>query len=125
MGEVETSLAGKSEEWDTTLNVEETLGDTTMDTTMEYSELGDTGARSCVAQRTRSHTEEMREKTAETRKLNLSRLKEKYTEMKEEKERSQMEESWEVLGHEAIDSLNLPAYQKEADLKDFKHLCNT
>ena len=120
--EVETSLTGNSEGWESTRNVEETLGDTTMDTTMDESELG---ARSCVAQRTRSHTEEMREKTAETRKLNLSKLREMYTEMREKKDKLQMEVSWELLEHGAIDSLNLPAYQKKADLDDFKHLCNT
>ena len=71
--EVEASLTVNSEEWDSTRNEQETLGDTSMDSTLDESEQG---ARSCVAQRTRSHTEEMRDKIEQTRKLNLSKLKE-------------------------------------------------
>ena len=36
-----------------------------------------------------------------------------------------MEESCEMPKHGAVDSLTLPTYQKEAELKDLKHLCNT
>merc|ERR1711913_261017 len=79
--ETEVTLTGKSGDWESTLNVEDTLGDTTMDTTMEYVDQGESGAISCVAQRTRSHTEEMREKTVETMKMNLSQLMDKYADM--------------------------------------------
>merc|ERR1711874_860618 len=116
--EAEVTLAGKRGDWESTLNVEDTLGDTTMDTTMEYVDQGESGAISCVAQRTRSHTEEMRERTAKTRKMNLSQLMDKYTEMKEEENKSQMNESHEMQQHGAVDSLTLPTYQKEAELKD-------
>merc|ERR1711913_213816 len=50
--EAETSLTENSEMWEPTPNGHEALEDTTLDSTIEQ------GARSCVAQRTRSHTEE-------------------------------------------------------------------
>merc|ERR1711874_693569 len=104
--EVETSLTVNSEEWDSTRNEQETLGDTSMDSTLDESEQG---ARSCVAQRTRSHTEEMREKIEQTRKMNLSKLKEMYSELREEKDKSKMDTSWELVENGANDSLGLPA----------------
>ena len=66
--ESSTSLDENSEVWEPTPNGQEALEDT-MDTTIEQ------GARSCVAQRTRSHTEVLREKMEENRSLNISRLK--------------------------------------------------
>merc|ERR1711874_456915 len=60
--EAETSLDENSEVWEPTPNGQEALEDT-MDTTIEQ------GARSCVAQRTRSHTEILREQMEENRSL--------------------------------------------------------
>ena len=75
-----------------------------------------------MAQRTRSHTEILREKTAKTRQVNLSELVERYIEMKEDKDKTKMDESWEVLPHKAVDSLSLPT---KAELKDMKYICKT
>merc|ERR1711913_125598 len=94
-----TSLDENSEVWEPTPNGQEALEDT-MDTIIEQ------GARSCVAQRTRSHTEILREKMEENRSLNISRLNKIIKDMKEE------EENTEKTGYKANDSLALPAYKK-------------
>merc|ERR1711874_868339 len=96
--EAETSLDENSEVWEPTPNGQETLEDT-MDTTTEQ------GARSCVAQRTRSHTEILREQIEENRSQNISRLNKIMKDMKEE-------ENTEKTGYKANDSLALPAYKK-------------
>merc|ERR1711913_224375 len=70
-----TSLDENSEVWEPTPNGQEALEDT-MDSTVEQ------GARSCVAQRTRSHTEELREKMEENRSLNISKLNKIIKDMK-------------------------------------------
>merc|ERR1711874_679256 len=64
------------------------------------------GARSCVAQRTRSHTEELREKMEESRSLNISKLNKIIKDMKEE------DDNIEKKDNKANDSLALPAYRK-------------
>merc|ERR1711913_261996 len=94
MGEAETSLDENSEVWEPTPNGQETL-----DTTTEQ------GARSCVAQRTRSHTEILREQMEENRSQNISRLNKIIKDMKEEEENTE-------TGYKANDSLALPAYKK-------------
>merc|ERR1711874_862253 len=104
--EVESSLSENSEAWDPTPNEHETLEDTSMDSTI------DQGARSCVAQRTRSHTEEVRDRIEQTRLLNMSKLKEIFTEIKDEEDKSRLEISWDDKNNGANDSLGLPAYQK-------------
>merc|ERR1711913_101577 len=96
--EAETSLDENSEVWEPTPNGQETLEDT-MDTTTEQ------GARSCVAQRTRSHTEILREQMEENRSQNISRLNKIIKDMKEEEENTE-------TGYKANDSLALPAYKK-------------
>merc|ERR1711874_844027 len=120
--EVETSLSENSEERDPTPNEHDMLGDTSMDSTVDER---NQGARSCVAQRTRSHTEEMREKIEQTRLLNLSKLKEIYTEIKDEKDKSRLEISWDCKKNEANDSLGLPAYQINTELDEYKQIHNT
>merc|ERR1711913_124795 len=60
----------------------------------------------CVAQRTRSHTEILREQMEENRSQNISRLNKIMKDMKEE------EENTEKTGYKANDSLALPAYKK-------------
>merc|ERR1711874_635321 len=97
--EAETSLDENSEVWEPTPNGQETLEDT-MDTTTEQ------GARSCVAQRTRSHTEVLREKMEENRSLNISKLNKIIKDMKEEDDKT------EKTDKKANDSLALPAYRK-------------
>merc|ERR1711913_123833 len=71
--------------------------------------MGDTtteqGARSCVAQRTRSHTEILREQIEENRSQNISKLNKIMKDLKEE-------ENTEKKGYKANDSLALPAYKK-------------
>ena len=61
-----------------------------------------------------------------TTALNLEELVERYYEMKEdkdkEKEKSQMDDTWEMVHPKAIDSLNLPSNK---DLKEMKDLCKT
>merc|ERR1711874_507900 len=104
--EVESSLSENSEAWDPTPNEHETLEDTSMDSTTEQ------GARSCVAQRTRSHTEEVRDRIEQARTLNMSKLNKIFTEIKDEEDRSRLDVSWEVNRNEANDSLALPAYKK-------------
>merc|ERR1711874_652518 len=89
--EAETSLDENSEVWEPTPNWQETLEDT-MDTTTEQ------GARSCVAQRTRSHTEILREQIEENRSQNISKLNKIIKDMKEE------EENTEKTGYKANDS---------------------
>merc|ERR1711874_818942 len=97
--ESSTSLDENSEVWEPTPNGQEALEDT-LDTTTEQ------GARSCVAQRTRSHTEILREKMEENRSLNISRLNKIFKDMKEEDDKT------EKTDKKANDSLALPAYRK-------------
>merc|ERR1711874_594732 len=94
-----TSLDENSEVWEPTPNGQEALEDT-MDTTVEQ------GARSCVAQRTRSHKDELREKMEENRSLNISKLNKIFKDMKEE------DDNIEGKDNRANDSLALPAYRK-------------
>ena len=93
---VNTTLAGNSVagDEDESLNVEDTL----WDTTAEYTIVQEGGAKSCVAQRTRSRTEELR-------RLNMTELMDACTQA--------LEESYEVIDHNAMDSLNLPRHERE------------
>merc|ERR1711874_712892 len=84
--EIESSLTENSEVWEPTPNEHETLEDTTMDSTIEQ------GARSCVALRTRSHTEDIREKMEEARSMNISKLNKIFTEIKDEEDRSRLDQ---------------------------------
>ena len=82
---------------------------------MEYTDLQDDGAMSCVAQRTRSHTEEMR-------KDNLTQLVEGFS---LSMNASSMEDSFEVIQPNAADSLTLPRYNKEGlDMDSLKIWCD-
>merc|ERR1711913_156708 len=100
-----TSLDENSEVWEPTPNGHEALEDT-LDSTVEQ------GARSCVAQRTRSHKEVIREKMEADRSLNISKLNKIFTELKNEGDRSRLERSMEEKDNKANDSLALPAYKK-------------
>merc|ERR1711874_670634 len=83
-----TSLAENSEVWEPTPNGHEALEDT-LDSTLEQ------GARSCVAQRTRSHKEVIREKMDADRSINISKLNKIFRELKNEEDRSRLERSLE------------------------------
>merc|ERR1712237_283755 len=74
-----TSLDENSEVWEPTPNGQEALEDT-MDSTVEQ------GARSCVAQRTRSHKEEIREKMEANRSMNISKLNKIFKDLKDEED---------------------------------------
>ena len=91
---VRTSLSENSEVEEDSHNVEDTSWETTLgDTTSQEG-----GAKSCVAQRTRSHTGEMR-------KMNLTELMDIFP--------TSMENSFEIIETNAVDSLNLPRPEKE------------
>ena len=106
---IEVTLAEKSVKKVSAQDVE----DASCETTLEYTDLQGSGAMSCVAQRTRSHTEEMR-------KDNLSQLVEGFS-----LNDTSMENSFEIIQHAAADSLSLPRYNKEGLDKDsLKTLCD-
>ena len=79
-------------------NESQDVNDSSWETTLGESMLKEMGERSCVANRTRSHTEEIRKK-------NLTKL--------EETGPTSMEDSFVILDHKATDSLNLPRPGKD------------
>ena len=89
--------------------------DTMMDTTVDFNESNI--QKSCIAQRTRSQTELLKEKATEAMRFNLSELKEKYEEMREVRDKSKIDDSWEYVPNKAIDSMNLPPAEAMEDLK--------
>ena len=89
---INTSPSGNSEDENESHEVEDTSWETIYDDTT----LQENGARSCVAQRTRSHTD--------MRKLNLTQLMGVWS--------TSMEDSFVVIDHKAMDSLNLPRPEK-------------
>ena len=91
---ISTSLSENSEVEEETHDVDDASWETTLDETT----LQEGGAKSCVAQRTRSRTEEMR-------KLNLSQLMEAC--------HISLDESFEVIEPKAMDSFNLPRHEKD------------
>ena len=94
----EVTLAEKSVDKASAQDIE----DVSCETTKEYTSPQIDGALSCVAQRTRSHTVEMRKNNLTqllaglSLSLNLS-----------------MEDSFEILSSNAVDSMTLPRYNKE------------
>ena len=102
---ISTSLAENSEVEEESHNAE----DTSWETTLEESTLQDGEIKSCVAQRTRSQTELLR-------KLNLSQLLEACP--------ISLNESFEVIGTIAVDSLNLPRNEIDGtEWEDRKEWC--
>ena len=97
------TLAEKSVEEDESHDVEDTLWETTVDNTDSKEE----GPISCVAHRTRSHTEDLR-------KNNLSQFLDDCN-------NTTMEESFEVIGDKASDSMTLKKYEKEDQEWDNKN----
>ena len=89
-----TSLSEKSEVEEEDQDVE----DTSWVSIGEDTKLQEGGAKSCVALRTRSHTGSMR-------KHNLTELIKLNS--------SSMTDSFEIIGDKAMDSLNLPRYEKD------------
>ena len=89
---INTSLSGNSEDENESHEAEDTSWETTYDDTT----IQENGARSCVAHRTRSHTD--------MRKFNLTQLMGVWS--------TSMDDSFVVIGHNAMDSLNLPRPEK-------------
>ena len=89
------TLADKSVEEEKSHDVEDASWETTIDKT-DYRE---EGPISCVAHRTRSHTEDLR-------KSNLSQFLEGCN-------NTTMEGSFEVIGEKASDSMTLPRFDRE------------
>ena len=102
---INTTLTGNSEVEDESQDVE----DTSWETTLEDTVLQERGAISCVAHRTRSHTEEMR-------KLNLTQLMGGCS--------LSLEESFEIIEPKAADSLSLPRPNKdEPEMENIRDWC--
>ena len=101
---INTSLYGYSEDENESQEADDTLWETTYDDTT----LQESGARSCVAQRTRSHRD--------MRKLNLTQLMAAWS--------TSMDDSFVVIGSNAIDSLDLPRPEKaEGDWENKEEWC--
>ena len=112
IGMVNTSLTGNSEVEVSAQDVE----DTSCETTQEFTNQQNMGALSCVANRTRTHTEEMR-------KENLTQLVGSFSMLLNS---SSLEESFEVIQPVAADSLNLPrsSNREESDMESLRIWCD-
>ena len=110
-----SSLAGNSEEWDTLQSDRPTDMSTLLDSTVGWNDSN--LQKSCIAQRTRSQTE-LREKASKTIESNISELGSRFEKMKEERNKSRLEDSWEFVTNRAKDSMCLHPDEAVKDLED-------